>query len=48
MEESQPKAGLERDEMSEPRLVKSMARPFSCIEAPGLAVGGEHDDAGIS
>jgi hypothetical protein len=28
--------------------LKSMATPRSCIELPGRAVGGEHDEAGAS
>ena len=30
------------------QLMKSMAKPTSCIDCPGRAVGGEHDDGDIS
>jgi hypothetical protein len=40
-------AGSDRDVMSRPFDWKSMARPRSCIDVPGRAVGGVHCDAGI-
>ena len=41
-------AGLDFDVMTEPPYVKSMARPRSCMDAPGRAVGGWHWFEGFS
>jgi len=43
---SQPKQALPWLMVPPPPQVKSMARPFSCIDVPGRAVGGEHADDG--
>jgi hypothetical protein len=42
------KQALERLLMSAPSHEKSIAKPCSCMELPGRAVGGEHCEEGIS
>ena len=44
---SHTKAGLDRDVINDPPEVKSMALPCSCIERPGIAVGGLHCEDGF-
>ena len=41
-------SGFEREVIRAPLYLKSMARPRSCIDRPGTAVGGVHCEAGFS
>jgi hypothetical protein len=41
------KQGLERPDMGWPAHWKSIARPRSCMDVPGIAVGGEQLPDGI-